>query len=157
MPGAIDSVDGVLAQVDSGAATAREAIELVPKRSSHCVTTERGRCRATSWRPAIGVVLGAPTALGDPQGTLALVNRASRRLLLVSLPRSARQEEPRAARFSLPRPPGGEGGRGRRRATARVRCRVTPPIGRRPVSEVNTADVLEILTAVWHVKAETPC
>ena len=28
-------------------------------------------------------------------------------------------------------------------------------IGRRPVSEVNTADVLEILTPIWHVKAET--
>ena len=31
-----------------------------------------------------------------------------------------------------------------------------PRIGRRPVSEVNTADVLEILTPIWHVKAETP-
>ena len=33
-----------------------------------------------------------------------------------------------------------------------------PRIGRRPVSEVNTADVLEILkilTPIWHVKAET--
>ncbi len=30
-----------------------------------------------------------------------------------------------------------------------------PRIGRRPVSEVNTADVLEILTAIWHAKAET--
>ena len=28
-------------------------------------------------------------------------------------------------------------------------------IGRRPVSEVNTADVLEILTPIWQVKAET--
>ena len=28
-------------------------------------------------------------------------------------------------------------------------------IGSRPVSEVNTADVLEILTPIWHVKAET--
>ena len=28
-------------------------------------------------------------------------------------------------------------------------------IGRLPVSEVNTADVLEILTPIWHVKAET--
>ena len=30
-----------------------------------------------------------------------------------------------------------------------------PRIGNRPVSEVNTADVLEILTPSWHVKAET--
>ena len=30
-----------------------------------------------------------------------------------------------------------------------------PRIGRRPVSEVNTADVLEILTPIWHVRAET--
>ena len=30
-----------------------------------------------------------------------------------------------------------------------------PRIGRRPVSEVNTADVLEILTPIWRVKAET--
>ena len=28
-------------------------------------------------------------------------------------------------------------------------------IGRRPVSEVNTADMLEILTPIWHVKAAT--
>ena len=30
-----------------------------------------------------------------------------------------------------------------------------PRIGRRPVSEVNSADVLEILTPIWHLKAET--
>ena len=30
-----------------------------------------------------------------------------------------------------------------------------PRIGRRPVSEVNTTDVLEILTPIWHVNAET--
>ena len=30
-----------------------------------------------------------------------------------------------------------------------------PRIGRRPVSEVNTTDVLEILTPICHVKAET--
>ena len=30
-----------------------------------------------------------------------------------------------------------------------------PRIGRHPVSEVNTADVLEILTPIWHSKAET--
>ncbi len=30
-----------------------------------------------------------------------------------------------------------------------------PQIGRRPVSEVDTADVLDILTPIWHVKAET--
>ena len=30
-----------------------------------------------------------------------------------------------------------------------------PRIGNRPVSEVNTADVLEILSPIWHVKAET--
>ena len=30
-----------------------------------------------------------------------------------------------------------------------------PRIGRRPVSQVNTTDMLEILTPIWHVKAET--
>ena len=30
-----------------------------------------------------------------------------------------------------------------------------PRIGERPVSEVNSADVLEILTPIWHSKAET--
>ena len=30
-----------------------------------------------------------------------------------------------------------------------------PRIGRRPVSEVTAADVLEIVTPIWHVKAET--
>ena len=30
-----------------------------------------------------------------------------------------------------------------------------PRIGKRPVSEVNSADVLEILTPIWHKKAET--
>ena len=32
---------------------------------------------------------------------------------------------------------------------------VFPCIGRRPVSEVNTADVLEILSPIWHAKAAT--
>ena len=32
---------------------------------------------------------------------------------------------------------------------------VFPRVGRRPVSEVTTADVLEILTPIWHAKAET--
>ena len=32
---------------------------------------------------------------------------------------------------------------------------VLPRIGGRPVSEVNTADVLEILAPIWHVKAAT--
>ncbi len=32
---------------------------------------------------------------------------------------------------------------------------VFPRVGGRPVSEVNTADVLEILSPIWHVKAET--
>ena len=32
---------------------------------------------------------------------------------------------------------------------------VFPHIGRRPASEVNTADVLEILTPIWHAKAAT--
>ena len=32
---------------------------------------------------------------------------------------------------------------------------VFPRIGQRPVSEVNTTDVLEILSPIWHVKAET--
>ena len=32
---------------------------------------------------------------------------------------------------------------------------VFPRVGDRPVSEVNTADVLEILSPIWHVKAAT--
>ena len=32
---------------------------------------------------------------------------------------------------------------------------VFPRVGNRPVSEVNTADVLEILSPIWHVKAAT--
>ena len=32
---------------------------------------------------------------------------------------------------------------------------VFPHVGSRPVSEVNTADVLEILSPIWHVKAAT--
>ena len=32
---------------------------------------------------------------------------------------------------------------------------VFPCVGSRPVSEVNTADVLEILSPIWHVKAGT--
>ncbi|MYN66840.1 MAG: DUF4102 domain-containing protein [Acidobacteria bacterium] len=32
---------------------------------------------------------------------------------------------------------------------------VLPRVGSRPVSEVNTADVLEILSPIWHVKAAT--
>ena len=32
---------------------------------------------------------------------------------------------------------------------------VFPRIGGRPVSEVDTGDVLEILTPIWHVKAAT--
>ena len=32
---------------------------------------------------------------------------------------------------------------------------VFPHIGSRAVSEVNTADVLEILSPIWHVKAAT--
>ena len=32
---------------------------------------------------------------------------------------------------------------------------VVPRIGHRPVSEVNTADVLEILSPIWHTKAAT--
>ena len=50
------------------------------------------------------------------------------------------------------------GWRGRRHAhnwwTSMERY-VFPCIGRRPVSEVNTADVLEILAPIWHVKAVT--
>ena len=50
------------------------------------------------------------------------------------------------------------GWRGRRHAPSWWRSMeryVFPHIGRRPVSEVNTADVLEILTPIWRVKAET--
>ena len=50
------------------------------------------------------------------------------------------------------------GWRGRRHAPSWWRSMeryVFPYIGSRPVSEVNTADVLEILTPIWRVKAET--
>ena len=51
-----------------------------------------------------------------------------------------------------------DGWRGRWHAQSWIRSMeryVFPRIGTRPVSEVNTADVLEILTPIWHVKAET--
>ena len=55
IPGALEAVDGVLAQVDSGAVRAGEAIELVlGARIALRKATERGRCRATCWRPSIG-------------------------------------------------------------------------------------------------------
>ena len=84
MPGALEAVDGVLAQVDSGAVPAAEAIELVLNPRIALRTTARGGCRATCWRPSIGVVLGGPAALVERQATLALVNRARRPLVLVS-------------------------------------------------------------------------
>ncbi len=51
-----------------------------------------------------------------------------------------------------------DGWRGRWHAQSWIRSMeryAFPRIGNRPVSEVNTADVLEILTPIWHVKAET--
>ena len=51
-----------------------------------------------------------------------------------------------------------DGWRGRWHAQTWIRSMeryAFPRIGNRPVSEVNTADVLEILTPIWHVKAET--
>ena len=36
-----------------------------------------------------------------------------------------------------------------------LECYAFPRIGSRPVSQVNSADVLEILTPIWHSKAET--
>ena len=38
---------------------------------------------------------------------------------------------------------------------ASLRRLAFPRIGRMPVSEVSSADVLEILTPIWHRKAET--
>ena len=51
-----------------------------------------------------------------------------------------------------------DGWRGRWHAQTWIRSMeryAFPRIGNRPMSEVNTADVLEILTPIWHVKAET--
>ena len=51
-----------------------------------------------------------------------------------------------------------DGWRGRWHAQSWIRSMeryVFPRIGNRPISEVNTADVLEILTPIWHAKAET--
>ena len=51
-----------------------------------------------------------------------------------------------------------DGWRGRWHAQTWIRSMeryAFPRIGNRPVSEVNTADVLEILTPIWHSKAET--
>ena len=198
MPGALEVVDGVLAQVDRGAVARRSSWGSTPR--SRSATKERGRCRATCWRPSIGVVPGGPAALVERRATLALVNRASRLLVLVPC-RAQRGKRKRAqrARFSLPGRPVARAARpGRRRANggrvrvtplccplARVsggRCRgwgareapapvaradgtrdwwrsmeryAFPRIGRGPVPEVNTADVLETLSAVWDVKAET--
>ena len=105
MPGAIEAVDGVLAQVDSGAVTAGEAIELVlnAQRPDRAAQRRRGRCRATCRRPSIGVVLGAPAALVERRATCTLASRSKSALVLVPLPRSARQRK-RAQRaiFSYP-------------------------------------------------------
>ena len=51
-----------------------------------------------------------------------------------------------------------DGWRGRWHAQSWIRSLeryAFPRIGNRPVSDVNTADVLEILTPIWHAKAET--
>ena len=76
---------------------------------------------------------------------------------------SPRSAAPRASRPS-PRPPSAcwsrkrGGWRGRWHAQNWWRSMeryVFPRVGRRPVSEVNTADVLEVLTPIWYVKAAT--
>ena len=105
MPGALEAVDGVLAEVDRGAVTAGEALELVLNarlalRNNWSAVVPGHTC----WRPSIGVVPGGPATLVERRATLTLVNRASRPRVVVSC-RAQR------ARFSPTRPPGGEGGR----------------------------------------------
>lgn len=103
MPGAIEAVDGALAQVDSGAVTAGEAIELVL--DARIAPRDNGAwsLRATCWRPSIGVVPGAPPALVERQPTLALVNRASRRVVVsCRAQRGKRKRAQRAAIFPYP-------------------------------------------------------
>ncbi|MCY3843163.1 MAG: hypothetical protein OXH69_06430 [Acidobacteria bacterium] len=104
MAGALEAVNGVVVQADSGAVTADEATDGCSTPGSRRATTERGRCRATRWRPSIGAVPGGPAALVERQATLTRVNRARRPAGLVSLPRSARQGKARKARaiFSSP-------------------------------------------------------
>ena len=72
---------------------------------SRCATTERGGCRATCWRPSIGVVPGGPAALVERQATLTLVNRASRpapRPRLLAALSAAREGAHSARDFFLP-------------------------------------------------------
>jgi len=59
----------VLAQVDSGAVTAGEVIELVLNAGIALRNDGARSCRATCWRPSIGVVPGAPAALVERRAT----------------------------------------------------------------------------------------
>ena len=115
------------------------------------------------------VVRGRRRELG--LGAVALVSLAEARELALANRRLARsggdpltekrrvQQMPTfadAARRVLEKKQGGWRGRWHAQNWIRSLERYAfPCIGRRPVSEVNTADVLEILTPIWHSKAET--
>ena len=115
------------------------------------------------------VVRGRRRELG--LGAVALVSLAEARELALANRRLARsggdpltekrrvQQMPTfadAARRVLEKKQGGWRGRWHAQNWIRSLERYAfPRIGRRPVSEVNTADVLEILTPIWHSKAET--
>ena len=104
MPGAIEAVDGVLAQVDSGAVTAGEAIELVldagiAPRDNGAWSLPGSLLASADWHRA-----WCSAALVERQPTLALVNRASRPRVVVSCraQRGKRKRAQRAAIFPYP-------------------------------------------------------
>ena len=112
MPGAIEAVDGVLAQVDGGTVTAGEAIELVLNaqialRNNGARSLPGNMPASVDWRRA-----GGPAALVERRATRWLVNRASRPLVVVPC-RAQRGKGRRAqrARFFVPGRLVGEGGR----------------------------------------------
>ena len=137
------------------------------------------RCSATCSTPRFGRNAGArPASRPSP----ATPPRPRTRRRGARLPRrnpraGPRQPQARAVRGRPPRREAPSRGRADLRRGRRARPRterggwrgrwhaqnwwrstdryVLPRIGGRPVSEINTADVLEILTPIWHVKAET--
>ena len=89
--------------------------------------------RAGARQPQAGAVRGRPVGRQAPRPECSHLRRRC--------PACARTEARRLARPVA-----------RAELVAEPRTLCVPRIGRRPVSEVNTADVLEILTLIWHGK-----
>ena len=113
MPGALEAVDGVLAQVDSAAVTAGEAIELVlnsPDRAAQQRSVVVAGPHAGVPSIDVAWLFGGPRrASGDVgAGENERVGPASSYLAALSAARGSAHSAPR---FFPTRPPGGEGGR----------------------------------------------